>query len=100
MARFDAAVVQLDSSRARCLAAESAAGTLRGKVDGEEQSVREARTTLDSIRAAASELEIARATAESDLTHLASTCQETVEATLEAVIVEVERTRADRRGNA
>jgi chromosome segregation protein len=90
LARFDAAVIELDTIKSDVHAAESAAGTLRGKVEGEERSVRDARANLDSVRVAASELEIARATAESDLTHLASTCHETVQATLEDVIAEVD----------
>jgi chromosome segregation protein len=97
LARFDAAVIELDTIKSDVHAAETAASTLRGQVDGEERSVRDARANLDSIRAAASELGIARATAESDLTHLASTCLETVQATLEDVIaevVELERTGA------
>jgi chromosome segregation protein len=88
--RFDAAVIELDTIRADVHAAETTAGTLRGKVEAEERSVRDARAMLDSIRADASELEIARATAESDLTHLGSTCAETVQATLDDVLVEVD----------
>jgi chromosome segregation protein len=83
-------VLELDTIKSEVHAAETAASTLRGRVDGEERSVRDARANLDSVRAAASELEIARATAEGDLTHLASTCLETVQATLEDVIAEVD----------
>jgi chromosome segregation protein len=90
LARFDAAVIELDTIKSDVHAAESAAGTLRGRVEGEERSVRDARANLDSVRAAASELEIARATSESDLTHLGSTCLETVQSTLEDVIAEVD----------
>jgi chromosome segregation protein len=90
LARFDAAVIELDTIKSDVHAAESAAGTLRGRVEGEERSVRDARANLDSVRAAASELEIARATADSDLTHLGSTCLETVQSTLEDVIAEVD----------
>ncbi len=90
LARFDAAVIELETIRSDVHAAETAAGVLRGNVEGEERAVRDARGTLDTIRGEASELEIARATAESDLTHLGSTCLETVQATLDAVVAEVD----------
>src|SRR4029453_16967973 len=42
-----------------------------------------------SIRAAAGDLEVARATAESDLSHLASACLASVQASLDEVAAEV-----------
>jgi chromosome segregation protein len=90
LARFDAAVIELDAIKADVHAAETAAGVLRGKVDAEERSVRDARAVLDAFRGEASALEIARATAESDLAHLGSTCFETVQATLDVVVAEVD----------
>ncbi len=42
-----------------------------------------------------SELDVARATAEADLSHLAHTCEDAVNATLDAVIVEVEQLERD-----
>jgi chromosome segregation protein len=52
---------------------------------------------LDTIRAAVSELDVARATAEADLSHLAHTCEDAVNATLDEVIVEVDRLEAEGR---
>ena len=45
---------------------------------------------LEGVRAEASQLDVARATAEADLTHLASSCVESVQATLDEVAAEVE----------
>ena len=55
-----------------------------------EASVKEARAALDTVRAAVSELDVARATAEADLSHLAHPCEDAVNATLEQVLVEVD----------
>jgi len=53
------------------------------------------RAALESIRAVVSELDIARATAEADLSHLAASCVDTVQATLDEVIVEVDALELD-----
>ena len=70
--------------------ADEIVAALRVKADDHEVSVKDARATLESLRAVVAELDIARATAESDLTHLATSCLEAVQATLEEVVVEVE----------
>jgi chromosome segregation protein len=90
LARLDAAVVELDTLRRDVHAAETAAAALRSKVEIEDRGVRDARMSLDTIRAGASALEVERATADSDLTHLATTCLETVQTPIEAVVAEVE----------
>jgi chromosome segregation protein len=48
-----------------------------------------ARTALEAVRATVAELDIARATAESDLSHLATLSVDTVQATLDDVVAEV-----------
>ena len=58
--------------------------------DAQEVRIREARRSLESVRAEAAQLDVARATAEADLTHLAATCVEAVQATLDEVAAEVE----------
>ena len=70
--------------------ADEIVSALRVEADEHEASVKDARVTLESIRAVVAELDIARATAASDLTHLATSCLEAVQATLEEVVVEVE----------
>jgi chromosome segregation protein len=52
--------------------------------------IRAARQALETVRAEASELDVARATAESDLAHLAQICVDTVQATLDEVLADVE----------
>jgi chromosome segregation protein len=50
---------------------------------------------LESVRTEVTQLEIERATAESDLTHLASSCVESVQATLDEVAAEVQQMERD-----
>jgi chromosome segregation protein len=85
----------LETLRADVVAADEAVTGLRLKADGLETTIKEARGALDRVRAAVSELEIARATAESDLTHLANTCLDAVQATLDEVLVEVAALEAE-----
>jgi chromosome segregation protein len=55
----------------------------------QEHGSRGARADLDTVRSEAMQLEIARATAESDLSHLAAVCQEALQMTLDDVASEV-----------
>ncbi|HEY7172884.1 MAG TPA: chromosome segregation protein SMC [Vicinamibacterales bacterium] len=87
--QLDEDVRALETLRGDVVAADEAVSGLRIKADGLEATIKEARGALDRVRAAVSELEIARATAESDLTHLANTCLDAVQATLDEVLVEV-----------
>jgi chromosome segregation protein len=98
LTRLDAAVASLDGLRQDVRDAEEAVAALRSRVDAEEARVKEARGALDGARSGATELEVARATAESDLSHLAATCVDAVQAPLEEVLAEVER--LDREGAA
>ena len=50
---------------------------------------------LESIRGEGAQLDVARATAEADLSHLAAACVETVQATLDEVAAEVEQLERD-----
>jgi chromosome segregation protein len=60
-------------------------------VDAQEQAIREARRALEDVRARANELDIERAKAETDLTHLAQASVDAVQATLDDVLAEVEQ---------
>ena len=51
--------------------------------------IKDARAQLESLRAKVAELDLARVTAESDLAHLAQSCLEAVQATLDEVLEEV-----------
>jgi chromosome segregation protein len=70
-------------------AADAAAAVLRTQTEALETLIRDARAALESIRGAVAELDLARATAESDLAHLAQTCLDAVQATLDDVLAEV-----------
>ena len=95
LTRLDAAVAALDGLRQDVRDAEEAVTAVRSRVDAEDSRVRQARHALDDVRGGATELEVARATAETDLSHLAATCVEAVQAPLEEVLAEVERLERD-----
>jgi chromosome segregation protein len=97
-ARLDLDVQDLDRLRADVRDADDRLSTLRGGADAEDAAIREARRALEGVRAELGELELVRVTAESHLAHLASTCVEAVQATLDQVLAEVEE--AEREGHA
>jgi chromosome segregation protein len=84
-------VLALESIRGTMREAEESSAALRAAVDEQELTIRQARRTLEEIRAHAGELEVARATAESDLGHLAQACVDSVQGTLDEVLAEVEQ---------
>jgi chromosome segregation protein len=92
--RLDEVVRMLDAMRSNVRVADEAAQALRDQVDAQDAAIRDARVLLDGIRAEVGQFDVARASAESDLTHLAETCLDTVQEPLEAVVAEVERMEA------
>jgi chromosome segregation protein len=92
---LDEDVKALDSLKAEVHAAEAAAADGHAAADAQEAEIREARGALDAIRAEAADLEVGRATAESDLAHLASQCAELLQASLDDVLAEVEQLERD-----
>jgi chromosome segregation protein len=94
-ARLDASVRTFDEQRERVREAEDRSQTLRSGFDEHDGHIREARKSLEGIRAEALRFEVARATAEADLSHLASSCVESVQATLDEVAAEVEALERD-----
>ena len=91
---LDEDVRALEALREDVRQADDAAGELRSKVDAQDAVIREARRVLEEIRAQANEFDVARATAESDLGHLAQTCADAVQCTLDEVLAEVEQMEA------
>ncbi|HEY3044137.1 MAG TPA: chromosome segregation protein SMC, partial [Vicinamibacterales bacterium] len=89
-ARLDADVQALDALRMDVQHADDSVSALRIATDEHEASLRVARGSLESIRSLVAELDVARATAESDLAHLATSCLDTVQATLDDVRVEMD----------
>ncbi len=88
--QLDRDVLDLDALRQTVLATDDAVVAIRVRADQHEASIKSARVDLDAIRTVVSELDVARATAEADLSHLAHTCEDAVNATLDEVIAEVE----------
>jgi chromosome segregation protein len=72
-------------------AADEAIATLRMACDEQEGLVKEGRIVLEASRTVVSDLAIALATAEADLSHLAASCHEAVQATLDEVAAEVDQ---------
>jgi len=64
-------------------------------VEAQEAVIRDARRALDATRALASELDVVRATAESDLAHLAQQALDAVGVSLDEVREDVERMEAE-----
>jgi len=87
--RLDADVRTLEELRRDVIAADEATTALRQQTDEREAAIKVSRASLEDIRAAVAEFDIARATAESDLSHLAAACFDTVQATLDDVMVEI-----------
>jgi chromosome segregation protein len=94
-ATLDDGVRNFDALRERVREADECSQALRGRFDDQDGRIREARRALEGVRAEAGHLEVACATAESDLTHLASTCADAVQSTLEEVAAEVEQLERD-----
>jgi chromosome segregation protein len=89
-ATLDAGVRAFDELRDRVRVADEASQALRGGFEQQEGHIREARRGLETVRAEAAQLDVTRATAESDLAHLASSCADAVQASLDDVAAEVE----------
>jgi chromosome segregation protein len=81
----------LESMRGTLRDADAAAAVIRASVEEQELTIRQARRVLEEARVGVGDLEVARATAESDLTHLAQTCVDAVQCTLDDVLAEVEQ---------
>jgi len=96
--RLDADVRELDSLRQHVMTADEAVALLRVTADQHEVAIKAARGSLDAIRAVVSELDVARATAEAELSHLAHTCEDAVNASLDEVVAEVDQ--LEREGQA
>jgi len=91
---LDADILSLDDMRQELRTADDAAAAVRIRVEAQDAVIRDARRALEEVRAGISELEVDRATAESDLAHLAQSCVDGVQASLDEVLAEVEQMEA------
>src|SRR5438093_6560470 len=96
--QLDADERALDALRQAVMARDDVVGALRTRTDELEASIKDARVALDAIRAVVSEADVARATAEADLSHLGHTCEDAVNATLDDVVAEIDQ--LEREGHA
>ncbi len=87
---LDTDVQTLDALRMNVQHADDSMSSLRIATDEHEAALKVARSALESIRSLVAGLDVARATAESDLAHLATSCLDTVQATLDEVQSEVD----------
>jgi len=81
---------ELEEFRVEVRTADAAAATTRVAVDAQDVVIREARGVVEEVRARASELAVAHAKGESDLSHLAQSCTEVVQCSLDQVLNDVE----------
>jgi chromosome segregation protein len=91
---MDADVRVLDGLRETMREADDKAMTIKASTERQEETIRDARRALDAVRSLAAELDVTRATAESDLSHLAQQCLDAVNIPLDAVRAEVEHMEA------
>jgi chromosome segregation protein len=87
---LDEDIRALDGLREELRTADEAAGALRAAVDAQDTTIREARQLLESVRSEVASFDVARATAESDLTHLAQSCADAVQMSLDTVLADVD----------
>ncbi len=94
-ARLDLDIEDLHRLRGEVREADERLSALRLEAESQDAAIRDARKALEGVRADVGELELVRVTAESDLAHLASTCVEAVQATLDQVLADVEEAERD-----
>jgi chromosome segregation protein len=82
---MDEDIGRLQGLREDMLVADELALTIRQSTEKQEEVIRDARRAVDALRALAAEVDVQRATAESDLTHLAQQSVDTVNATLDEI---------------
>jgi chromosome segregation protein len=87
---LDEDIATLDRLRQDVRSADDAAADVRARVERHDVIIHDARGSLDGIRAQAAELDLARATTEGDLSHLAQTCLDATQTTIDQVVLEVE----------
>ena len=93
--KLDADLRTFDDLRDQVRVADERSQALRAEFEAQEVLIRDARRSLEAIRAEVAHLDVARATAESDLAHLASSCVDLTQATLDDVAAEVEQLERD-----
>ncbi len=91
---MDEDVAKLEGLRQEMIVADETAVTIKLSAEKQEEVIRDARRAVDALRALAAEVDVQRATAESDLTHLAQQAMDTVNASLDDIRDEVAQMEA------
>jgi chromosome segregation protein len=86
---LDDDVLSLDALKRAVVVADEAVAQVQTAFQEHEVNGRTQRRQLDEVRSLAASLEVARATAASDLAHLGESCRETLDLTLEEVAAEI-----------
>jgi chromosome segregation protein len=94
-ARLDLDIREFGELKERVREADERARELRTGFEAHEARIRDARRALEAVRTEVAGHDVARATAESDLNHLAASCVEAVQATLDEVAAEVAQLERD-----
>ncbi len=94
-AAIDGDLLALDELKQRVIEADERVVAVQGGFAEHEAHAREARRGLDDVRSLSTALEVARATAEADLSHLAESCREVLDQSLEDVAEAVALMLAD-----
>jgi chromosome segregation protein len=92
--KLDEDVRALDGFRDSLRGLDETVSALRVQFGEGEVEIRGARQALEAVRTTVMQSEIARATAQADLTHLAAACLEAVNTAIEDVVIEVARMEA------
>ncbi len=93
--QFDVETRRLDGLRDQVRETGDALAARRASFADREQEIRGARHALDEVRGEVMQLELARAAAASDLSHLAAACLEAVNLPIDEVVAAVARMRQD-----
>ena len=91
---MDEDVAKLAVLRQEMIVADETALTIKQSAEKQEEVIRDARRAVDALRALAAEVDVQRATAESDLTHLSQQAMDTVNASLDDIKEEVAQMEA------
>jgi chromosome segregation protein len=87
--KLDGGLRAFEELRDSVRVADEASQSLRAGFEESEGRIREARRSLETVRSESAQLDVTRATADSDLAHLASSCLESLQASLDDVASEV-----------
>ena len=93
--QLDGEVVKLRALREDVRAADEQVLGLRQRLETDDGAARLARAALEERRGEAAEIDLARVTAERDLEHLAETCRDTLQLTLDEVSARAEQIGRD-----